>query len=201
MITAEDIYAEFRRAQAESKNRPYRLPKDFEAFMEKRMSQKNKEALLLVTQYFNTKWKNINPFRFFECGFELYKSFTYVMFFNRNVMELYIRKDKHIKRDLDNAKKGLLESLRFVVPYMTEKKIPNISRYCQMRKDRQSLPVKHYLENKIDKYFVSLLIKMGYLQLEDDELMMMPYISEHYRSIIIQFKEIEKFVDRVKEKL
>ena len=201
MITPEDVYAEFRRAQAESKNRPYRLPKNFETFMEKRMSEKNREALVLATKFFNTKWKNINPFRYFECGFELYKSFSYVMFFHRPVMELYIRKDKHLKRDLNDAKMGLVNSLRFVLPYMKEHNIPSIGRYCQIREQRQSLPVKHYLENKIDKYFIVLLINMAYLHLDDDELMMMPYVAEHYRSMLMQFKEIGSFIQRVKEKL
>lgn len=199
-ITVEFVYAEFRRAQADSKNRGYRLPKDFDSFLQKRMSKQNREALILATQFFNTKWVNVNPFAYFQCGFELYKTFSYSMFFRPNIINLYKQRDKMLKRDLDDAKKGIVESVKFVLSFMNEKKIPNLSAYCRIMIDNRSLPFLHYMNNHIDKFFIVFLIKNGYYRMSDDEMTLMPYISEHYRDMVIKFDEIRDFINKVKDK-
>ena len=95
MFTELDIYTEYRRAQALEYNRGYRIPKNFQKHLNFKMSSKNREALELATKYFNTKWKNIDPAKFFEAGFGVLKSFTYVQFFDPRVMRLYIQRDKN----------------------------------------------------------------------------------------------------------
>jgi len=199
-ITVEEVYVQFRKAQSESKSKPYRLPKDFDSFLKNKMSKQNKDSLILITQFFNTKWVNIDPFRYFECGFELYKTFTYAMFFKTNVINLYKQRDKMLKRDLNDAKKGLIESTKFLLSYMKQENIPNLPAYCREKIDNRSLPCLHYLDNKIDKFFIVFLIRYGYWNMSDNERYLMPYVSEHYRDMIHKMNETNGFVEKIKEK-
>lgn len=200
-ITVEEVYANFRKAQSSSKNRPYRLPKDFNKFFESRMSKANKDSLIMATQFFNTKWVNVDPFRYFECGFELYKSFTYSMFFKPNIINLYKQRDKMLKRDLNDVKSGILNSARYVKDYMIKENMPNLSAYCRTKIGDRSLVFHHYMANKIDKFFVVFLIKNGFFIINDDERPLMPYISEQYRDIVALMEESNGFIEKVKEKL
>ena len=200
-ITVEEVYTQFRKAQADNKNRPYRLPKDFESFFKNRMSKPNRDNLVLATQFFNTKWVNVDPFLYFQCGFELYKTFTYSMFFKPNIINLYKQRDKMRKRDLNDVKRGILDSAKFVRGYMNQLNIPNLTAYCRIRVDSRSLICIHYLENKIDKFFVVLLIRHGYIVLNDDERMMMPYVVGNYRDMVEKIEETNGFIEKVKEKL
>ena len=59
MITEEHIYNAFRKAQSLALSRPYKLPKDFDAFFAK-MPENNKTILTLITRNFNTIWQNID---------------------------------------------------------------------------------------------------------------------------------------------
>ena len=70
MITEQDTYTYFRQSQSRFISRPYRLPKDFDKFFNTRLAAKNKEALEIITKWFNTKWSNIDCAKFFDCGFE-----------------------------------------------------------------------------------------------------------------------------------
>ena len=103
-----DIYRQFRRAQAHKNNRGYRMPKDFDKHFSTKMSEKNREALTLATKFFNTKWHNIDPYRFFECGFELFKTFSYTQFFDPRVINLYVTRDKNHKRELKVSKQEMI---------------------------------------------------------------------------------------------
>ena len=201
MILECDVYSDFRKAQAESKNRPYKLPKDWESHFNNRMSKKNREALVLATKYFNTKWDKIDVFRFMQCGFELLKTFSYTQFFDQRIINLYIHKDKHIKRDAKLTKEGVVDSLKFVKTYMKDNGTISISRYCMIEKNGTRLAVRHYIDNKINKYFIVWLISMGMLHLTDDERAQMPYIIEQYRNILAKLKGSEKFLNKLKEML
>jgi len=196
-LSIETVYVAFRQAQSEFKGRPYVLPKDFDSFFKNRISEKNRENLKLITGFFNTKWKEIDPQKYFECGFELYKSFSYHMFFKPNIINLYKQRDKILKRDLQNCKKGICDSIKFLKPFMKKYNMDNLAKYCRVKINNRSLPVKHYLENKIDKFFIVYLIKSGYLILEDDDLAMMPYVSENYRDIVLKLNEIPSFIGKV----
>lgn len=201
MKTEEEIYIAFRQAQSRSKGRPYRLPRDFEKFLNTRLSEKNREALILVTKYFNTKWRNNDPFRYFECGFELFKNFSYMKFFDTRIMRLYVQRDKHIKRDAQINKQNLADSAIFVKRFIKQNHIASIPRYCMMYRDGRSLPVHHYMQNKIDKFFLVFLIKEGFVKITDDERPLIPYITEHYRDIIESLKNINGFIKDLKERI
>ena len=201
MITLEYIYVQFRKAQAEVNNRGYRIPKDFEKHLAKKMSDKNRNILILVTSWFLTKWQNVDPFRYFQCGFELFKTFTYKNFTDPKVLKLYIQKDKNIKRYNRLSKKNIIQSLKFVKNYMSEHGIPSFNIYCLTTDINRSLPVQHYLKNKIDKFFLVWLVRERMLRLSDDEISVMPYVVENYRDIVDKLDNIKNFLEEVRKKL
>jgi len=196
-----DIYYNFRKSQSESKGRGFRMPKDFDAHLEKKFSDKNREALLLVTKYFNTKWMNVNPYRYMQCGFELFKTFSYLKFFDPRIMRLYVQKDKNTKREMDVNKKAIVESVKFIKKYMKENDI-HISRdYFQLQNGYRKVIVDHYVHGDIDKYLLVWLVKSGRLILTDDDRACMTYIVHQYREIGEKLQEINGFMRKVGEKL
>ena len=102
MITDFDVYKSFRKAQANANNRGYKIPRDFDDFLEK-MNSNNREWLQRTTIYFNTSYRNIDIDKYMECGFEIWKSFTYKNFLHEKIMVLYISKDKARKRQKEVA--------------------------------------------------------------------------------------------------
>ena len=196
-----DIYYNFRKAQSESKGRGFRMPKDFDAHLEKKFSKKNREALLLATQYFNTKWTNVNPYRYMQCGFEMFKTFSYLKFFDPRIMRLYVQKDKNIKREMNVNKKAIVESVKFIKRFMKENDIHMLRNYLQMADGHRKVIVDHYIHGSIDKYLLVWLVKTGKLVLNDDDRACMTYIVHQYREIGEKLQEINGFMRKVGEKL
>ena len=196
-----DIYYNFRKAQSESKGRGFRMPKDFDSHLEKKFSEKNREALLLATQYFNTKWTNVNPYRYMQCGFEMFKTFSYVKFFDPRIMRLYVQKDKNIKREMNVNKKAIVESVKFIKRFMKENDIHMLRNYLQMADGHRKVIVDHYIHGSIDKYLLVWLVKTGKLVLNDDDRACMTYIVHQYREIGEKLQEINGFMRKVGEKL
>ena len=201
MYSVEDVYGSFRAAQGRHNNRGYRLPKDFEKHFTTKMSASNTDSLILITKYFNTKWSNIDIDLYFDYGFELYKTFSYKLFFNENILNLYIRRDKNKKREMDVSKQVILQSTKFVKGYMKMHDIQDIKQYCRLRDDNESVIVRHYVKGYVDKVFLSLMIQMRYLLLDDSDRAMIPYINEHYRKCCIMLNEMRGFITKLKRKL
>ena len=192
MITEPiDIYRFFRMAQAQSKNRPWRMPKDFDNHIAKKMSSSNREALTLVTSYFNTKWSNVDSLDFFLCGFEILKTFSYKNFFDKRVMNLYIIKDKNRKREMEINKSSIKNSLTFIKEYIEKNNIKSIKQYGLIKNGNICLATDHYIKNKIDKYFFVKLIDSGVVSLTDDDRSLIPYIVEQYREILSVLNNIK----------
>jgi hypothetical protein len=187
-----DIYVAFRRAQSNILNRGFRIPKDFDKHLNSKMSKSNKDALILATGYFNTKWQNINPEVFFDCGFELFKKFTYVQFFDERVMNMYKAKDKNRKREMEVNKEKLKESSAFVQKFMTSNEMKSLKEYCRRRNGESLIVVEHYLKGHIDKYFFVYLIDKRLILLNEDDKTMIPYIIEQYRECLQKLKELQK---------
>jgi len=196
-----DVYYNFRKAQSESNGRGFRMPKDFDSHLEKKFSEKNREALLLATQYFNTKWTNVNPYRYMQCGFEMFKTFSYVKFFDPRIMRLYVQKDKNIKREMNVNKKAIVESVKFIKRFMKENDIHMLRNYLQMADGHRKVIVDHYIHGSIDKYLLVWLVKTGKLVLNDDDRACMTYIVHQYREIGEKLQEINGFMRKVGEKL
>jgi hypothetical protein len=200
-MKTEDIYYYFRKAQAEKNNRGFRMPKDFNKHLETKFSKKNRESLQIATNYFNTKWNNIDPFKFMECGFELFKTFSYVNFFDQRVINLYKQKDKNIKRESKLSKTKIKNSMLFVKNYIKENNIKNINIYCIMKNGHINIAIEHYLNNYIDKFFIVWLIKKKLLKLDDNNMALIPYINDHYRKILPKLDEINDFLLKLEKYL
>ena len=198
MYTSEDIYFNFRKAQAEHNNRGFRMPKDFSSHMEKRMSAKNREALELATDYFNTKWQNIDILKYMECGFQLYKTFSYTQFFNKKVIELYKVRDKNSKREMNICKNDIVKSIKYIKRYKDE---ITFKQYIQKRDNGIRVFVDHFIKGKIDNFLFVWCLKEKYLILNDAERALVPYIVENYREIIEKLDGIKDFMSKVRSLL
>lgn len=196
----ESIYRSFLKAQAYYNNRGYKMPRDFESHFNNKFKEQNKRALIKVTGWFLTKWKNINPYDYFLCGFDLLgKWFTYVRFFNPKIIELYKIRDKNKKREIHITKKALVESALFVKKWMNEHNV-NLDEYISMREGHQKIAISHYLNNKINAIFFVFLIQKGML-LTDNERSVIPYVQSNYRKIIFGLNGIKDFIRKLEEKL
>lgn len=196
----KDIYTFFRRAQSSISNRGYKLPKDFDAWLEK-LNPKSRENLHKVMVWFNTKWRDIDPQKYFCCGFEITKSFSYIHFFDERVLRLYIHKDKHQKRDIELSKKTLINSVKYIKQYMAYYKIPSFIVYCRSSKDNRCFPVMHYLINKVDGFFLTWLMYSKLIDLTDDEMALIPYVLQHYRKNVVKLLDMNDFLKQLKDKL
>jgi len=196
-----DIYYFFRKAQSESKGRGFRMPKNFDEHLEKKFTEKNREALLLATKFFNTKWKNVEPLKYFRCGFELYKTFSYLKFFDIKTLRLYIEKDKNLKRDLDIKKADIVKTVKFIKKYMNDNKIYMFRDYLEKKNGRQKIVISHYIKNNVDKFTLVWLVKNGRLILTDDDRAYMPYIVSQYREICDKINDINGFIRKAVEKI
>lgn len=204
-VAIEDIkktYIQFRSAQSLSKKRGFRIPKDFEKFINTKKMKYNKKSLIRITKFFRTKWSDIDQYTYFLCGFELYKGFTYRDFNNDNklqkVMLLYIQKDKNRKREIDITKKGLINSAKFVIEWMRNNN-KNFNEYIHHRDGKLIIAVDHYLKNKIDASFFVFLIRQGMI-LTDNDRSLIPYIQAKYRKINFGLNDINDFIKKMEVK-
>lgn len=186
-----DVYVAFRKSQANFLNRGYRIPKDFDSHLSK-MNKKNSDALKLITDYFNTKWSNIDPETYFDCGFSLLKTFSYAHFFDERVINIYKTKDKNRKREMEITKDQILKSLKFAKNYILKNGIKDIKEYARLRDGNELVCIQHYLTNKVDKYFIVMLIKQGLLILKDGDKLKIPYIVEQYRECVEKLDEFTR---------
>ena len=177
------------------------MPKDFESHLNRKFSKKNREALILITKYFNTKWDNIDVYKYMQCGFEILKTFSYVKFFDKRVMNLYIVKDKNLKRKMNLNKKEIIKSAKFVKKYMNDNNIFYFKDYCSVTIDNKKQIIYHYIHNKIDKFFFVWAIKIGYLYLNDTDRSQIPYIITQYREILAEIDDINGFFNKIKRVL
>ena len=197
----EQIYYQFRKAQADYNNRGFRMPKNFEDHFKKKLSAINQKKLVKATNWFNTKWSNIDPYIYFTCGFEIYKKrFSYIKFFEEKILLLYIQRDKNEKRQIRVTKEKLIASAKFIKKYMRDNDISTLKEYMDTNDGNQKLAVSHYLKNEIDSSFFVFLLKMG-MRLTDIDRSFIPYISKHYRVINVMLVDIKPFLNKIEESI
>ena len=195
----EQVYYQFRKSQADFNNRGFRMPKNFEEHFKKKLSEINQKKLAKITNWYNTKWNNIDPYRYFTCGFELYKKrFSYVKFFEEKILVLYIQRDKNEKRQTRVTKEKLISSAKFIKKYIQDNKISSLQEYMDTNDGNQKLAVSHYIKNEIDSSFFVFLLKKG-MRLSDTDRSFIPYISKHYRIINVMLVDIKPFLDKMEE--
>ena len=196
----KDIYVAFIKSQADYKNRGFRLPKDFEKHFNERFKEQNKKKLIKITGFFLTKWNNIDPYKYFMCGFELYKKrFSYMKFLDEKILLLYKVRDKNEKRLVTITKKGLVDSAVFVKKWM-DLNHTTLLGYMNEREGNQKKAVDHYLKNKIDASFFVFLLNKGMI-LTGTERSVIPYIQKNFRKIQFGLRDIEDFVKKIERRL
>ena len=146
MISEMDVYRAFRSVQSSRLGKGYRMPKDWEIFYTNRLSANQQKNLTRSSKYFTTVWNDIDIIRYMECGFELFPKFSYHMFFNEQVMKLYIVRDKIIKNEMMNIKKDIITSSKFVYQYMRDETNINLFvEYCNLVVENRHLIITHYM--------------------------------------------------------
>jgi len=203
MITELDVYKSFRSVQSSIKGSGYRLPKDWVKFFTERLTVNQQQNLTRASKYFSTAWESIDMNRYFECGFELFPKFSYHMFFNDKVMQLYIRRDKIIKADIMNMKSDIINSSKFVYHYMQDKEYANLfSDYCMLSVDEQHVMIDHYMKNKVTGYFVSWMIAEGNFNVYAGGYeSTLTHIVKNYRTMLKALTGERWFLDSIKDKL
>jgi hypothetical protein len=197
-ITVKDVYCAFRKAQSNSKNRPFRIPKNFEKHLEEKMSDDNRKALIKATKYFNTKWNRIDPDKYMESGFEIFKNFTYTQFFNPKVLNLYSIRDKIYKMNKEQGKKDIINSVAFLLKKAKENGI-TFEELCQTKIRGLNSVVSYYLKGKIDGLLLSWLIDVGVVKCKDNDLSFLSGFASQYRKNLSKVKEMKGFMNKIKK--
>jgi hypothetical protein len=200
MITDLDVYASFRRAQANYKGTGYRLPKDWESHKEKRMTDHNGNQLYKMTSYFNTTYSNINMDRYMACGFELWDAFTYRHFCDPKIINLYMTHDKQRKRKMKASVEEIDVTFEFLKREMGVKPrrdgYGQLQSFCKFRDGNVRLIINTYLKGKIDTMTMTYCIFQRYISLSDDERALTPYIADRYRELVENMQEVKRYIER-----
>lgn len=187
MITPQDVYIAYQQARARYCNRPYRIPdnKNWDKIWSK-LTEKQTYNVEMLSVAFSTRWQNIVPSKYFDTGFKLFgNSFSYAKFYDRRILTEYINQDKQQKRKDTNVQVEMTNSFSFIDEWMKENRqyrddITLYSQYCRMKDDGIRAPIKHYLNNNIDKHTLAWLISKKYLILQDNERGLIPLVIENY---------------------
>lgn len=203
MYTTWDIYCIFRKVQSKG---VYRLPKDWNKHFNNKFGDKQKDCLQKITDYFNTKWQNINPDRYFEVGFQIFKNFNYNQFFDKKIIEMYKRFDKLEKRNIEVNKKNIIENVKYVLTQVEEcdklKIWGPLKYYCRIRDSNYiSKPINDYINNYISTVFLTWIIYERMFTLNDIEISIIPYVIENYRDVVAQLRDMEDFLFKLKYKI
>jgi hypothetical protein len=199
MITEEYVYKKYRQEQSRVYGRPYRLPQNWDKFFAK-MDPQKKVSLTRLTLNFNTKWTNVNPDLYIETGFEVFgPRFHYHWFLDKRILNLYISKDRAIKRETENIGESLCKSINFVDSILPDGPTSKLYRYANMYDGNRPRALTDYLANNIDKYFLVWLIKEDYVTIRNEQAMQLCYINEQYSKYLrilrsylqtVQIKEV-----------
>jgi hypothetical protein len=194
IITPQDVYISYQQARSRYINRPYKIPKDWDKVWSK-LGEKSVYNVEMIAKAFSTRLQNVDMAKYFDCGFQLFgKGFIYSKFYDRKILLNYIEQDKQQKRKEVSVSETYDMSKKFILDWVKEKKhredLSIYSQYCRMTDDGLRAPIKHYLNNGIDKYMLTWLIKNKYLVLEDYEKNLIPLVVQKYRQFSNEIKHI-----------
>lgn len=204
-MTPEEVYISFRRAQAFAKNRPYRLPKNWDKHFNTKMNKVNREALTKLSEYTITKWSNIDIDRLMQYGFELWKNFSYHQFLDRRLMSYYIEKDKLMKRSIKISKQKILLSFMYIKKYMKDNQLIDgyniLQSYCKLKDNHQRVIIRDYIKGKIDNILLIYCIHKKYLVLTDLERIQVFNITNKYNEYEAEMLKIKNVIEKMEKEL
>lgn len=205
MITDLDVYAAFRRAQANAKGTGFRLPTDWESHKTNRMTEYNYDQLYKMTVHFNTTLSNINMDRYMACGFELWKGFTYKHFCDQKILNLYMTHDKNRKRRMQASVDEIDSTFEFLKREMGVKPrrdgYGQLQNFCKFRDGEVKFIINTYLKGKVDTMTLTYCIYKRYLTLTDDERALTPYVADRYRELVENMQEVKVHIERKESEL
>jgi len=200
VVSEFDVYCAFRRAQANANNRGYRIPKDWDSFLVK-MNKKNAEWLYKMMVHFNTSYSNIDIDEYMNCGFSLWKTFTYKHFCDQKIIDLYIQRDKIKKRKMETSKGEIDQTFHNISSYLKDKPrregYGQLQNFCKFRDGEIKIIIYKYNRNEIDALTLTYCIYKRYVVLSDDERTMIPYITQRYRELC---ENLSPFMDYMSQK-
>jgi hypothetical protein len=200
MLTEKDVYMTYRRVQGKAFNgRPRRAPKDWDNHFNNKMKPHDRESIRKMTRYLATAWSEIDLEKYFECGFELWKNFSYHQWFATQVINLYIQKSKNHKRVEVDIKRSLVDSGKFVKTYCKENEIDSLKAYASKRDGFHLLCVEHYLKDKISKWFLCFLIHKKYCVMMRENWERVHEIDEKYSELIRELRSLGSFIPKLQE--
>ena len=167
MIDVYDVYKYYKKAESKYKNKPYKI-KDMERVFNK-LNDDNKETIQTLSDYFNTKWFNVNPELYFLAGFKTWKSFNWTMTLRPDVMKKYIANDKTRKR---SKKYDIKESIEWI-----KEKYGSVKKYCDLKDGNVSQPIIDYMRSKMPGILVSYLINKKILTLTEQDNSYIMYLN------------------------
>lgn len=203
-MTTYQVYCAFRRAQGESKGTGFRLPKSWED-QQKKMTQQNLDALQKTADYFNTVFSNIDLETYMKCGFELYKGFTYAMFLKKEVIQLYINKDKSKKRRMESSKETIDDTFDNISEYLSSRTLhkgySKLQSFCKFRDGEIRDVVTLYNQSKVDQMTLVYCMTKKYITMSDDEMALVPYITQRYRTLVSNLNDIKEYIIQKEKEL
>jgi hypothetical protein len=204
MITEFDVYAAFRRAQANHKGTGYRLPKDWKKHSETKMTDFNRDKLYKMMVHFNTTYSNVDMDKYMACGFQIWSGFTYKHFCDQKIMNLYMQHDKQKKRQMQASVNDVDKTFAYIATRLQS--LPRRSGYsqlqnfCKFSDGEVKLCINTYLKGMMDTTTLVYCIYKRYINLTDDERALTPYISERYRELVENMLELKSYIEE-KERL
>lgn len=165
MITIEDVYLSYLKMKGIINKRPYRLPNEPSLSLEKlrQSNQKNYDNIKTLTAYFNTKWNNIDPEKYLECGFKLFPNFSYTNMLNDKILKQYIQLDKIQKFHSELNKKTVLNSFKHIKQTNKNLNLTSLRDYCSFKDDQVMMCTNDYVKGKIDPYTMVYVMLKKYL--------------------------------------
>ena len=197
MITDQDVYFAFRKAQANANNRGFRMPKDWDKFV-LRMTEYNVNKLHQAALYFNTTYSNIDLDVYMASGFEIWKGFTYKNLLHDKVIQLYIHKDKTKKRTLEVTQREIETTFNTISDWLQDKPLRpgynQLQNFCKFRAGEVRICINMYVQGKVDVMTLAYCVNRGYIKLTDDERALSPYLVQRYRDILDALEDVKMFI-------
>lgn len=198
MFTTFDVFLEYKKAEEYVKSKKCRMPKNWNDYLQNKISKSNREILETITNYFNTIWQDIDIYQYMIIGFTLYKNFTIKNFLNSKILNHYIKKDKSKKiNDIDLNVETLKKSLKYLKNEINGLTLHDKFVYYANQKE---MVINDYCHNKINLALVVWLIMDNYLILEDVDIDRIPYLKQRYDIIADKIKQKRKIFNKIKNK-
>lgn len=205
MITDYDVYVAFRKAQGNANGRGFRLPKNWEEFRHRKMSEVNRTQLDKAALYFNTTYSNIDIDMYMACGFEIWKGFTYAKFLHQKVIDLYIHKDKVKKRSLEVTHREVETTFNNIHDWLQGQPerpgYTQLQNFCKFRAGEVRIIINMYVQGKIDVMTLAYCVNRNYINLTDDERALSPYLVQRYRDLLEYLEDVKPFIQQKEREL